>query len=157
MSALVLRAPRAEERSALLDLWVASWRTTFPAIDFDARRGWLIAHLERLEQAGAAIVAAFAGARPEGFVVVDPAGRIDQIVVAPHAQGRGVAQRLMGEARRIAPDRLELDVNADNPRALRFYDREGFQKIGEGRNPNSGLPTFKLVWTPSRPSRSQPG
>ena len=29
---------RDEERGALLELWVASWRATFPTIDFDARR-----------------------------------------------------------------------------------------------------------------------
>ena len=41
---------------------------------------------------------------------------------------------------------IELDVNEMNPRALRFYEREGFSVVGRGLNPQSGLPTLKMRW-----------
>jgi putative acetyltransferase len=39
-----------------------------------------------------------------------------------------------------------VDVNQDNPRAVRFYEREGFRRLHEGVNPNSGLRTWRLEW-----------
>ena len=41
---------------ALIDLWVAAWRETGFAIDFDARREWLGNHLRTLRGQDAAIV-----------------------------------------------------------------------------------------------------
>jgi putative acetyltransferase len=80
-----------------------------------------------------------------GFVTFDPAtAYLDQLAVAPEAKGSGAASLLLNEARRLSPDGLTLDVNQDNPRALRFYEREGFEKIGEGTNPRSGLKTWRL-------------
>jgi uncharacterized iron-regulated membrane protein len=37
-------------------------------------------------------------------------------------------------------------VNIDNPRAVRFYEKAGFETIGEGVNPLSGLATLRLLW-----------
>ena len=39
-----------------------------------------------------------------------------------------------------------LDVNQANARAVRFYEREGFRKVGEGVNPVSGLETLAMEW-----------
>ena len=50
-----------------------------------------------------------------GFVTVDPTSfDLDQIVVAPEAQGEGVAAALIIEAKRISPGGLDLHVNTDN-------------------------------------------
>ncbi|MBS7540199.1 GNAT family N-acetyltransferase [Ancylobacter lacus] len=82
-----------------------------------------------------------------GFVVVSPAtGYLDQLVVGPRWFGAGVAAALLAEARRLSPHRLELHVNQDNPRAVRFYEREGFVRTGEGTNPRSGLPIWRYEW-----------
>jgi putative acetyltransferase len=82
-----------------------------------------------------------------GFVTLNAAtGWLDQLAVAPAAKGAGAAERLIEEAKRLSPRLLALDVNVDNPRALRFYEKEGFVTIGEGVNPMSGLKTLRLVW-----------
>jgi putative acetyltransferase len=52
----------------------------------------------------------------------------------------------MGQAKRLSPGYLQLDVNADNVRALAFYEREGFRRTAEGTNPNSGAPTLSMEW-----------
>lgn len=133
----------------LTDLWVASWAATMPEIDFDARRPWLVEHLRALHETGVDIVCAFdeTNGAMAGFVTIDPrTGHLDQIAVARQARGSGAAQALLDEAKRRAPGRVRLDVNAANPRAVAFYLREGFRKVGEGVNPRSGLATIDLEW-----------
>ena len=144
---------RDAERAALLDLWVASWRATFPTIDFDARREWFVKHLAELEAQGADLICMFEDtAKPGerklvGFVLIDPkTGWLDQIAVKPNAFGAGVGRELLNAAKRASPGVIKLDVNADNFRALRFYKREGFHRVGAGVNKLSGRETAVLEW-----------
>jgi putative acetyltransferase len=131
---------------ALADLWAASWREEMPDIDFCARKTWLRSHLPALEAPGAVTLCGFdEDGRLLGFATVDPQnGYLDQIAVAPHAKSSGAAAALLAEARRVSSHPLFLDVNQDNPRALRFYAREGFKTVDAGINPRSGLKTWRL-------------
>jgi putative acetyltransferase len=133
---------------ALVDLWVAAWSETGLGIAFDARRAWLIGHLRALRAAGGEIVVGLdAGRKPAGFAAIDAkSGYLDQLCVAPRERGSGLASALIGEAKRRSPGMIELDVNETNPRARRFYEREGFSIVGQGFNPQSGLPTLKMRW-----------
>jgi putative acetyltransferase len=130
----------------LTDLWVASWARAMPSIDFEARRGWFVDHLVALRDQGHQVWCAFVASNGAmtGFVTLDPeTGLIDQLAVAPQMWGQGAAAALLDVVRRAAKGPLLLDVNADNARAIRFYEREGFRRTGEGVNPNSGLRTFR--------------
>ena len=135
----------------MADLWVASWARTLPSIDFEARRPWLVDHLDEARAKGAEIrVAVVETGAVVGFVLIDPAtGYLDQIAVHPDQWGTGIAEALIDAARRLSPEKVVLDVNADNPRAVAFYVRRGFREIGRGVNPRSGLPTLKLEWRPT--------
>jgi putative acetyltransferase len=135
--------------TSMQDFWVAAWTLTLPEIDFEQRRPWLACHLESLVAEGTEIrVASIDDGALAGFVTVDPAnGHLDQICVAPDWWGCGVAEALLAAAREISPDRLMLDVNADNPRAIAFYIREGFTEAGKDINSTSGLPILRMVWT----------
>ena len=83
----------------------------------------------------------------QGFVVIDPGKQwLDQLCVHPRAFGSGAAAALMNAARNISPEKIGLDVNADNFRALGFYAREGFVKVADGVNPLSGRRTVALEW-----------
>ena len=130
------------------DLWVASWQRTLPSIDFEARRAWLVDHLGAATAQGAMVrLAMTATGDVGGFVLIDTAtGYLDQIAVHPDLRGAGIAEALIDEARRLSPEKIVLDVNADNPRAVAFYVRQGFREIGRGTNPRSGLATLKLEW-----------
>jgi putative acetyltransferase len=146
---LNLRVVTDADFPSLSDLWVASWREAMPGIDFEARRRWLIDHLRALQTAGSFIICAFDRSdRLLGVTTIDPAtGYLDQLAVAPEAKGKGVARLLLGEARRLSPSGITLEVNEDNARAIAFYEREGFVKIADGGvNPNSGLNTRRLRW-----------
>jgi putative acetyltransferase len=84
-----------------------------------------------------------------GFVTVDPrSSYLDQIVVAPELWGTDVGGGLIAEARRLSPAGLDLDVNADNARAIRFYEKQGFFVSGAGVNPISGKPVHRMSWRP---------
>ncbi len=148
MSEILLRSSEVRDRPALIDLWVAAWNAAMPAIDFEARQAWFEDHMDGLESAGArTIVAEDLGGAPIGFLTIDPAdGYLDQLVVAPAAQGRGIGRRLIAEARRLSPGRLALQVNQDNWSAVRFYEREGFRTTGSGSNSRSGLPVWHMEW-----------
>jgi putative acetyltransferase len=131
------------------DLWVATWTRAYPAIDFDRRRGWFRERMLAFDESGVAIPLAFVGADLAGLVTVDPAGGwIDQMLVGLAFQGSGVARALMTEAKRLSPNGLSLDVNADNGRAIAFYQREGFARTG-GRINSQGAAIDIMAWTPT--------
>lgn len=134
----------------LTDLWIAAWARAMPSIDFEARRTWFVDHLIALRDAGVAVVCLFdeANGAMAGFITLDPkSGHVDQLAVAPAYWSKGAADGLIAEAKRRAPGRLKLDVNQDNPRAVRFYERHGFSRRAAGSNPNSGLKTWHYEWT----------
>ena len=133
---------------AIADLWVAAWKTTGFAIDFDARREWLKHHLATLAAHGVRIIVARdREGRPLGFASLDPNdGYLDQLCVAPRAFRSGVGRALMREAMRLSPGVVELDVNEANARAVNFYRREGFRAVTQGLSAGSGLPTIRMRW-----------
>lgn len=146
---VVVRALRPEDLEETLDVWVAAWQAAYREIDFAARREWAREHIAELERTGSRSLIAACGDRIVGAMVVDPAtGYLDQIVVATELQGRGIAAALLAQARRIAPAGLELHVNQDNARAIRFYRKHGFATVGEDVNSRSGAPTFRMRWEP---------
>ncbi|MDE3174512.1 MAG: GNAT family N-acetyltransferase [Pseudomonadota bacterium] len=146
---VALRAGAARDFAALAEFWVAAWAATGFDIDFEARRPWLLRHLAQLVEEGAEIVVACAdGGAPVGFVTLDRrTGYLDQLCVAPAAQRQGVAAALIAEAKRLAPGRLELHVNVENPRARALYQRAGFVVAAEAVSALSGRPTLLLTWT----------
>jgi putative acetyltransferase len=131
-----------------VDLWVEAWSRAIPAIDFEARRVWSVDHLIAMASRGVEIVCAFdaSDGRMAGFITYDKSGHIDQLVAGVHAWGTGAAVALLDEAKRASSGALHLDVNQDNPRAVRFYEREGFRRTRAGINAASGLATWRYAW-----------
>ena len=145
--AFTLRPYAASDEDAAIELWRRTWQFHYPHIDFNARTAWW---RERWRQdllpAAAVVVAESAGALT-GFVTVDTKTMyLDQIVVAPEAWGSGIAQALLDEAKRLSPRGLDLLVNKDNARAIRFYAKHGFVDAGEDSNPVSGKPVNRMAW-----------
>lgn len=142
-----LRRREAADLPEMLDLWVASWRVAYPEIDFDARRPWLVNQIATLEQDGAVTLCIFHDGALAGFVVIHPeTGWLDQICVGDAYKGNGCAEALMAAARATSPGVVRLDVNADNMRAIRFYERNGFVQVGRGENTLSGRSTIQMEW-----------
>jgi putative acetyltransferase len=132
----------------LTDLWIAAWTKAMPAIDFEARRAWFVDQMSELQAHGVRITCAFdeTNGAMAAFITLDPkTGHIDQLAAAPGAWGKGVAAELIADAKSRAPV-LRLEVNQDNPRAIRFYEKQTFHRRAAGMNPTSGLKTWHLEW-----------
>ena len=140
--AVILRPCRACDIPALVDLWVTAWQATLPSIDFEDRRGWIDAFLRDWRYA---TIVAERGDRPIGFASLE-GDILQQLVVTLSARGQGIATRLLDATKKAASAGLTLDVNQDNPRAVRFYEREGFRRVLGGVNPASGLATWTMRW-----------
>ena len=121
--------------------WQAAYRHAFPAevldnLSVDEREELWREHLER----GRAAWVALDEARIAGFVSVGPSrteedtGELYAIYVEPEAWGSGAAHELMTAARDWFAQEgyatAMLWVLADNPRARRFYEREGWRAEG---------------------------
>ena len=133
---------------AIVELWVAAWSESGFVVDFGARRAWLETRLRAFQAEGGLILVGLdAGARPAGFVTLDPkTGFLDQLCVAPSEFGSGLATALIDAAKRKSRGVIELEVNEANARARRLYEREGFAAVGRSVNLQSGLPTLKMRW-----------
>ncbi|MGH6767665.1 MAG: GNAT family N-acetyltransferase [Xanthobacteraceae bacterium] len=146
---VTLRLYTPADEDAAIELWRRSWQQHYPHIDFAARLAWWRERWRAELVPAATIVLADTGARLAGFVTVDSrTGYLDQIVVAPEAWGSDVAATLIAEAKRISPAGLDLKVNVDNARAIRFYEKHGFADAGADVNPGSNAPVRTMIWRP---------
>ncbi len=142
-----LRRYTEADEAAAIELWRRTWQLAYPAIDFAARVAWWRERWRNELVSATVVTVAERDGAVLGFVTVDPAsGYLDQIVVAPETWGSALAAALLDEAKRIAPGRLELLVNQDNARAIRFYAKHGFVVSGADVNPRSGAPLHRMTW-----------
>jgi putative acetyltransferase len=146
---VTLRAYSEADEDAAIELWRRTWQQHYPHLDFGERVAWWRERWRQELAPTATISVAESGGRLAGFVTVDAkTGYLDQIVVVPEAWGSDVAAILMAEARRISPKGLDLRVNADNARAIRFYEKQGFVDAGQTVNEISGAPVRMMRWRP---------
>jgi putative acetyltransferase len=145
---LKLRPYAAADEDAAIELWRRTWQQAYPHIDFAARTDWWRKRWREELVPQATIAVAEDEGGMIGFVTVDGTGYMDQIVVAPERWGGAAAQVLVDEAKRLAPKGLDLLVNKDNSRAIRFYEKHGFRLTGDDVNPTSGRPVYRMQWRP---------
>ncbi|MEI8276192.1 MAG: GNAT family N-acetyltransferase [Hyphomicrobiales bacterium] len=150
MTALTLRPYVPADEDAAIELWRRTWARHYPHIDFNARVAWWRERWRQELIPAAHVVVAEMDGVPVGFVTVDRNTKyLDQIVVAPEHWGGGIARALLDEAKRLSPSGLELLVNKDNARAIRFYEKHGFAYAGEDKNPVSGIAVNRMTWPSS--------
>jgi putative acetyltransferase len=141
-----LRPYCADDEDATIALWLETWQQAYPSIDFAARVNWWRERWRDELVPNAAIMVAEKDSALIGFVTIDASGYLDQLVVAPDRWGSPLATMLIDEAKRRSPRGITLKVNADNARAIRFYERNGFVHAGEDVNPTSGRPVLRMEW-----------
>ncbi len=145
----MLRPYAAADEDAAIELWRRTWQQHYPHLDFNDRVAWWRERWRNEMVPAAKIVMAESGGTLAGFVTIDPNTMyLDQIVVAPEHWGGDVARMLLEEAKRLSPRGIELLVNKDNARAIRFYKKHGFIYSGEDKNPVSGKPVNRMAWRP---------
>ncbi len=144
-----LRRYETADAEPAIELWRRTWQVAYPRLDFTARLDWWRERWRNELAPTATIVIAQSGEALIGFVTVDQkTGYLDQIVVAPEAWGSKIADALLAEAKRLSPKGLDLAVNTDNSRAIRFYGKHGFAVTGTDVNTRSGAPIQRMAWRP---------
>jgi putative acetyltransferase len=143
-----LRPYRASDEDAAIELWREAWQKTYPEIDFAARVPWWRERWRNELVPNAAIIIAEHDSALLGFVTIDAKNYLDQLVVSPAQWGSPLGTALVNKAKRLSPESITLLVNADNFRAIRFYQRNGFIDAGADVNPTSGRPVLKMEWKP---------
>ncbi len=142
-----LRPYSTADEDAAIELWRRTWQQHYPHLDFTKRLDWWRERWRNELVPVARIVVAEIGGTLVGFVTVDPMCMyLDQIVVAPEHWGSDIALTLLDEAKRISPQGLDLLVNKDNARAIRFYEKHGFVYAGEDKNQVSGIAVNRMTW-----------
>lgn len=138
------------DHAMLAEIWEAAWSETYPGVDFSKRRTLIEEQLREAETGRYRLrVAELSGARV-GFTLVERhSGLLEMIAVLPARWGDGISKALIEDAKTQSTGHLTLFVNQQNPRAIRFYHKEGFKIVGEGTSPYSGLPTFRMDWNGS--------
>ena len=149
MPQVTLRPYSVADEDAAIELWRRTWSKHYPHLDFDARVPWWRERWRKELVPVARIIMAEIDGSLAGFVTVDPKTiYLDQIVVAPEYWGSAAALALLDEAKRLSPKGLDLLVNKDNFRAIRFYEKHGFTYAGEDKNPVSGIAVNRMAWRP---------
>jgi putative acetyltransferase len=159
---LIIRPFMPADHATVMELWCTAWEAVYPEIDFRARWPGMLARWDEMVEQGslAHVAVAYVSSRdlaraaddPEtgeiaGFTMLDlKRATLDQIAVATCHWGGPVARALMLHAKTLSPQGLTLNVNQSNARAVRFYEREGFVRIGEGVNARSGMPVWEYRW-----------
>jgi putative acetyltransferase len=144
-----LRPYSAADEDAAIELWRRTWQQHYPHLNFSERTDWWRERWRNELVPAARIILAESNGALVGFVTIDPNTiYLDQIVVAPEHWGSDVALALLNDAKRLSPTGIELLVNKDNARAIRFYEKHGFRYAGEDKNPVSGMPVNKMTWRP---------
>lgn len=79
---------------------------------------------------------------------VPPVAVVHRLALHPQLQGRGLANQLMDAAEEAISQKgfraIRLDTYTDNPGALAFYKKRGFQEAGTIHFPRRDLPFFCL-------------
>jgi putative acetyltransferase len=149
MPQVTLRPYSAADEEAAIELWRRTWSKHYPHLDFNARVAWWRERWRNELVPVARIMIADIDGALAGFVTVDPKTMyLDQIVVAPEYWGSTAALALLDDAKRLSPKGLDLLVNKDNFRAIRFYEKHGFTYVGEDKNPVSGIAVNRMAWRP---------
>lgn len=146
-----VQTPHLSDYPALVRVWEASVRAThdfLPDSYID-----LLRELVREQYLDAVMLICCRDSQQHitGFAGV-AGGRVEMLFVDPQYRGQGIGKRLLRHAiEQLNAD--QLDVNEQNPQALGFYLKQGFEVIGRSATDGMGQPYpllhLKLVQTQS--------
>jgi putative acetyltransferase len=139
---MTIREALPADHDALLDIWLRSVRATHTFLTEDDIRAMLPmvrdAALVGLELW---VLCSDDGA-PACFLGLS-GSKVEALFLAPEHRRRGGGRMLLDHARRLK-GALTVDVNEQNPEALRFYEACGFEVAGRSEVDDQGRP-FPLL------------
>jgi len=135
MSGVVIRKAEKEDAGRLADIAYRAWETSILPL-LTERAGMRDAEQRRLAQAVAETLGRIIVAEVDGVVVgwCSRAARrayIPYLFVMPEVQNHGLGSMLLRRMESMleleGADRVQLETPADNVRAVRFYEKQGYR------------------------------
>jgi putative acetyltransferase len=128
---MTIRRAKAEDRETLVDIWLRSVRATHAFLS-ETEIQSLLPHVREYltSDAPELWVLCTDGGELMGFMGM-AGNKMESLFLAPEYRRRGGGRRLVRHARELRGELL-VDVNEQNPAAVRFYESCGF--IAEGRS-----------------------
>jgi GNAT superfamily N-acetyltransferase len=127
VNAVTLRPYSPEDEPCLVDTWFESWLSVgleFPLVT----RADLASRLPRdLAERWDVDIAQTDGTVVGFLAVAVQERRLDQLFIAPSAQGRGIGKLLFEAAKQKMPDGFWLSTQPGNKTARAFYERAGMR------------------------------
>ena len=148
-----IHTPRLTDFDELTDVWEASVRATHDFLPDSYIQ--LLRQLVRDQYLDAVMLICCKDPvtkRISGFAGV-AAGKVEMLFIHPHFRGQGIGKRLL----KFAMDELNaqaLDVNLQNPQAIGFYFKQGFEIVGRSEKDGMGQPYPLLHLRYKRPTRA---
>lgn len=134
----VIHTPKLSDYAELTKVWEDSVRATHDFLPQSYIQLLKNLVLTRYLDAVMLICTKDAQQRITGFAGV-AAGKIEMLFIDPVHRGQGLGKQLL----RYAMEHLnacELDVNEQNPQALGFYLKQGFEVVGRTEHDGMGQP-----------------
>lgn len=131
--------PTPDEAKALTALWERSVRATHGFLTEANVATYRPIVLGALQTKEMRCLLLQNGGRPLGFLLTSGGTHIEALFLEPSFMGLGLGARLLTRA--LADGATSIDVNEDNPRALRFYEAFGFHQIDRSPQDPSGAPS----------------
>jgi putative acetyltransferase len=139
---MTIREALPSDCNALLDIWLRSVRATHTFLTEDDIQSLLpLVRDAALPELELWVLCADDGT-PVGFLGLSGA-KVEALFLLPEWRRRGGGQMLINHARRLK-GALAVDVNEQNPEALRFYEACGFAVVGRSALDSDGRP-FPLL------------
>ncbi|MCY1374384.1 putative N-acetyltransferase YjaB [compost metagenome] len=134
----VIHTPKLGDYEELTRVWEASVRATHDFLPDSYIELLKNLVLTRYLDAVMLICTKDSNQRITGFAGV-AAGKIEMLFIYPDYRGQGLGKKLLHYAlEHLNAD--ELDVNEQNPQALGFYFKQGFEVIGRSEVDGMGQP-----------------
>ena len=139
---MLIREATTSDHGLLLDIWLSSVRATHHFLsERDIAELLPLVRDVALPNLEVWILATDVGS-PIGFIGLSDE-LVEALFIAPDWRRKGGGRRLLDHARKLK-GRLTVDVNEQNPEAVRFYEACGFEVIGRSASDGNGRP-FPLL------------
>src|SRR5262245_7113497 len=146
---MTIRQAVPDDRDALLDIWLRSVRATHAFLTEADIQALLPEVRDAALPALELWVLCSDDGTPVGFLGLGGA-HVEAMFIAPEWSRRGGGRMLLDHARRLK-GALTVDVNEQNPGAVRFYEACGFVVVGRSEVDSGGRP-FPLLHMREKPA-----
>lgn len=137
-----VRAAVPGDHPVLVDIWLRSVRATHTFLTEDDIQALLPVVRDTALKDLELWVFCAGDDQPIGFMGLSGAS-LEALFIAPEWIRRGGGRMLLEHARALHGP-LSVDVNEQNPEALRFYEANGFKVVGRSETDSDGRP-FPLL------------